>query len=107
MNIPYREGNLSRLGKGSAFFNQLSTQDTCGGYTGISFGCAQFESPRSNEEDYQTYFREVFESYKDPKIYEYTHVQGNDGSFGEQNCIEEISSQEMLDMDDRDEHSND
>ena len=41
----------------------------------------------------------MYESYKDPKTYEYTHVKVNDGEFGEQNGIEDISSQEMLEMD--------
>ena len=41
----------------------------------------------------------MYESYNDPKNYDYTHVKFNDGTFGEHNGIKEISTQEMLDMD--------
>ena len=41
----------------------------------------------------------MYESYKYPKMYGYTHVKFNDCEIEEYNGIEDISTQGMLDID--------
>ena len=49
---PYRKVNMSSLVKVRVFGIGLTSQDPYGGYTTISFGSAQVETPRvSDEED--------------------------------------------------------
>jgi hypothetical protein len=75
MVTSYREGNMCGVEKSSSCHDQFSFSDGSDGYTNISFGCAQVESPRSLEGDKEFNCVEVYEFYKDPKSYECTHSQ--------------------------------